>query len=100
MPGYRLRAIINYSPEGPADCHKQYVHIGNDRHRLNKPSLTSYKYCNKTVSEEIVSRKNHLWIVYSKPENKTDLRIDISAQKEGMCAMVVQFLYQLKRETA
>ena len=82
--GYRVRAIINYSPVVPHDCQRHYVHIGNDRHRLNRQSLTSYIYCNKTVSEKIVSRKNFLWIVYSKTENVADLRIEISAMKEGM----------------
>ena len=88
--GYRVRAIINYSPVVPHDCQRHFVHIGNDRHRLNKQSLTSYKYCNKTISEEIVSRKNFLWIVYSKRENEADLRIEISALKEGMFKVITR----------
>ena len=90
--GYRVRAIVDYFPAGPSDCQTQYIHLGNDRHRLNKLSLTSYKYCNKTASEEIVSRKTYLWIIYTTSENLADFRVDVSAQREGVSSDFQQLL--------
>ena len=80
---YRLRALVDYSPTLLPNCQSQFLHIGNDKLRPNQVSLTSYKYCDKKVSEEIVSRKNFLWIVYPVSGNSTDFRVSISARKEG-----------------
>ena len=74
---------MNYFPSFPQDCQSHFLHIGNDKHRPNELSLTSYRFCNGTVSEEIVSRDNFLWITYSVREAQAYLRLAVTANREG-----------------
>ena len=80
---HRILAIINYFQRTQQNCESNFLHIGNDEHRPNVLSMTSYRFCNQTVSEEIVSRGNFLWIVYPIATEKNQLRITVTAHEEG-----------------
>lgn len=66
--GLRLRASILYKPSEPG-CDNGYLSIGNDKHHLDKNSLTAYQFCDHTEDEEIVSRSDILWIVIKRHFN-------------------------------
>ena len=39
--------------------------MGNSRYAVDIKSMTSYKFCENEVPQEVVSRGRKLWVVYS-----------------------------------
>ncbi|OWF37393.1 uncharacterized protein LOC110440229 [Mizuhopecten yessoensis] len=83
-PGYRLQINIQYIPQY-SGCNQGYFHIGNDKYRSDRVSMTSYKFCDVVRGLEIISRENYMWMVYDVNQQKTMGEILIEAYPDARC---------------
>ncbi|XP_071089789.1 uncharacterized protein [Haliotis cracherodii] len=86
-PGTHISLNIRYMSRDhkAANCFQDYVHIGNDGRRINEVSMTSYRFCNGTFKEEIVSRQNYLWVVFKMSSLPEDFHINVSSSVRVTC---------------
>lgn len=85
LPDFRLQINVTYSPHSYS-CRQGYFHVGNDKYRLDKMSMTSYKFCDAVRGLEIISRENYLWMVYDvKNQQISSGEIQIEAYPKARC---------------
>ncbi|XP_041376751.1 suppressor of tumorigenicity 14 protein homolog [Gigantopelta aegis] len=86
-PGHLLTLQIFYVPHNRSsvNCSRDYVHVGNDEQTIDKDTMTSYKYCERTLEEEVVSRDNYLWVVFRMSVTPTLLKLKVKAQEPVKC---------------
>ena len=84
-PGHLLALQISYVPHNKSshNCSRDYVHVGNDDTAIDKDTMTSYKYCEKTIKEEVVSRDNYLWVVFRMSNIPSLFKLKVKVQVPG-----------------
>ncbi len=83
----RLTFNQTFHIEDHPTCAKDYIHIGNNIHTVDKPTLTSYKYCGNSPPEEIVSRDQTMWIAFSSQFTYAGFSLFYEVLPEGKCTI-------------
>ncbi len=96
----RLTFNQTFHIEDHPACAKDYIHIGNNIHTVDKPTLTSYKYCGHSPPEEIVSRGQTIWIAFRSGSQFTYAGFNLFYEvlPEGKYMILISFIRSLPWE--